>query len=31
MFRGIVYISLPLGVGPFEDFTLWLSHLMHIV
>ncbi|HWB43944.1 MAG TPA: tripartite tricarboxylate transporter TctB family protein [Hyphomicrobiaceae bacterium] len=30
VFHGIVYISLPLGTGPFEDFTLWLSQLMRI-
>lgn len=25
VFRGVVYISLPQGVGPFKDFTNWLA------
>ena len=28
IFRGIVYVSLPLGTGPFQDFTVWLARLM---
>jgi putative tricarboxylic transport membrane protein len=28
IFRGIVYVSLPLGTGPFQDFTVWIAHLM---
>ena len=28
IFRGIVYVSLPLGVGPFQDFTLWVAQLL---
>jgi putative tricarboxylic transport membrane protein len=27
-FRGLVYISLPLGTGPFHEATLWLARLM---
>lgn len=30
VFRGIVYVSLPLGTGPFQEFTLWLAHLMQM-
>lgn len=28
VFRGIVYVSLPLGVGPFHDWTVWFAHLL---
>lgn len=28
VFRGIVYVSLPLGTGPFHDFTIWVSQLV---
>ena len=28
VFRGIVYVSLPLGVGPFQDWTVWVAHLL---
>ncbi len=28
IFRGIVYVSLPLGVGPFQDFTVWVAHIL---
>lgn len=28
IFRGVVYVSLPLGVGPFQSFTLWVARLM---
>jgi putative tricarboxylic transport membrane protein len=28
VFRGLVYISLPLGTGPFESATLWLASLL---
>ena len=30
IFRGIVYVSLPLGTGPFQDFTLWLAQLLQM-
>jgi putative tricarboxylic transport membrane protein len=28
IFRGVVYVSLPLGVGPFQSFTLWVARLL---
>lgn len=28
VFRGIVYVSLPLGVGPFQEWTVWVAHLL---
>jgi hypothetical protein len=28
VFRGVVYVSLPLGRGPFLDFSLWLARLL---
>lgn len=28
IFRGIVYVSLPLGRGPFQDATLWVASLL---
>jgi putative tricarboxylic transport membrane protein len=28
IFRGLVYVSLPLGVGPFRSATLWVAALM---
>lgn len=28
VFRGIVYVSLPLGSGPFQDFSVWLGRIM---
>lgn len=28
IFRGVVYVSLPLGVGPFQSFTLWAARLL---
>jgi hypothetical protein len=28
IFRGAVYVSLPLGMGPFKTFTLWVSGLL---
>ena len=28
VFRGIVYVSLPLGTGPFQDFSIWLGRIM---
>jgi hypothetical protein len=28
IFRGIVYVSLPLGSGPFHDFTVWIAALL---
>jgi putative tricarboxylic transport membrane protein len=28
IFRGLVYVSLPLGVGPFRSATLWIAALM---
>jgi hypothetical protein len=28
IFRGLVYVSLPLGVGPFQSATLWLAGLL---
>lgn len=28
VFRGLVYISLPLGTGPFQSATLWLASLL---
>jgi putative tricarboxylic transport membrane protein len=27
-FRGLVYVSLPLGTGPFQDATLWIAGLL---
>jgi hypothetical protein len=27
-FRGLVYVSLPLGVGPFQSATLWVATLL---
>ena len=30
VFRGIVYVSLPLGVGPFHDWTVWIAHLLRM-
>ena len=30
IFRGIVYVSLPLGTGRFQDFTLWLAQLLQM-
>ena len=29
-FRGIVYVSLPLGVGPFQEWTVWVAQLLHM-
>jgi putative tricarboxylic transport membrane protein len=28
VFRGIVYVSLPLGRGPFQDATAWVASLL---
>jgi hypothetical protein len=28
VFRGIVYVSLPLGTGPFQSASLWVASLM---
>lgn len=28
IFRGIVYVSLPLGRGPFHDATVWVASLL---
>jgi hypothetical protein len=28
IFRGVVYVSLPLGVGPFHSFTLWTARVL---
>jgi putative tricarboxylic transport membrane protein len=28
IFRGVVYVSLPLGVGPLQSFTLWVAGLL---
>lgn len=28
MFRGVVYVSLPLGVGPFHDLTVWVGSIL---
>jgi putative tricarboxylic transport membrane protein len=30
IFRGVVYVSLPLGTGRFQDFTLWLAQLLQM-
>ncbi len=30
LFRGVVYVSLPLGAGPFHDFTLWVAQLLNM-
>ena len=30
VFRGIVYVSLPLGVGPFHDWTVWVAQLLNM-
>ena len=29
-FRGIVYVSLPLGTGPFQEWTVWVAQLLHM-
>jgi hypothetical protein len=29
-FRGIVYVSLPLGVGPFQEWTVWVAQLLNM-
>lgn len=31
LFVRVVYVSLPLGAGPFQDLTLWLYSLLGIV
>jgi len=31
LFVRIVYVSLPLGVGPFENLTLWIYYLLGII
>jgi hypothetical protein len=28
LFRGVVYVSLPLGVEPFRSATLWIANAM---
>jgi hypothetical protein len=28
VFRGVVYVSLPLGTGPFQSATLWVAGLL---
>ena len=28
IFRGVVYVSLPLGSGPFHDLTVWIASLL---
>jgi putative tricarboxylic transport membrane protein len=28
VFRGIVYVSLPLGHGPFHDWTVWVAAML---
>jgi putative tricarboxylic transport membrane protein len=28
VFRGIVYVSLPLGVGPFHAWSVWAAHIL---
>lgn len=30
VFRGIVYVSLPLGVGPFQEWTVWIAQLLNM-
>jgi putative tricarboxylic transport membrane protein len=30
VFRGVVYVSLPLGVGPFHDWTVWVADLLRM-
>jgi hypothetical protein len=30
VFRGIVYVSLPLGMGPFHDWTVWAAQLLNM-
>jgi putative tricarboxylic transport membrane protein len=30
VFRGIVYVSLPLGVGPFQEWTVWVAQLLNM-
>ena len=30
IFRGVVYVSLPLGTGQFQEFTLWLAQLLQM-
>jgi hypothetical protein len=29
-FRGIVYVSLPLGQGPFQKWTVWVAQLLNM-
>jgi hypothetical protein len=28
VFRGLVYVSLPLGAGPFHSATVWIVSLL---
>jgi hypothetical protein len=30
VFRGIVYVSLPLGAGPFQAWTVWVAQLLNM-
>jgi hypothetical protein len=30
VFRGIVYVSLPLGAGPFQELTVWVAQLLNM-
>ena len=30
LFRGIVYVSLPLGTGPFHEWTVWIAQLLNM-
>lgn len=30
LFRGVVYVSLPLGTGPFHDLTVWIAQLLNM-
>ena len=30
LFRGVVYVSLPLGAGPFHDLTVWVAQFLNM-
>jgi hypothetical protein len=30
MFRGVVYVSLPLGQGLFQEWTVWVAQLLNM-
>ena len=30
LFRGVVYVSLPLGTGPFKELSVWVAQLLNM-